>query len=178
MSATSIKTTKGVIPETQTKKQEFEKCYIVWNGAEYKEPEYHAYPVEVWAKDRNTAKMDAWGEIYDAEYIDLKARRASWNDRIKTKYGYESRESIERDEEQKQWRLVMSRFVERNPNKEVLIWSGEHGAFWRPKRSGYTKYEADAGVYSASDAWDAVSHCGIKKRITFIEVDSRKRIGI
>jgi hypothetical protein len=39
-----------------------------------------------------------------------------------------------------------------------LIWSIEHGAWWKPKRCGYTKHIKDAGRYSYQEArqivWD------------------------
>lgn len=33
-----------------------------------------------------------------------------------------------------------------------LIWSNEHGAWWRPHRCGYTKWLADAGRYTRAQA--------------------------
>ena len=33
-----------------------------------------------------------------------------------------------------------------------LIYSHEHGAWWRPRRLGYTSVLAEAGHYSAADA--------------------------
>lgn len=35
---------------------------------------------------------------------------------------------------------------------EYLIWSEEHGAWWRPARAGYTTSMAKAGRYTHKDA--------------------------
>lgn len=51
--------------------------------------------------------------------------------------------------------------------KDVLIWSSEHHAWWRPDRSGYTTFRSAAGRYSFEDAWEATSGCGPEKKITF-----------
>lgn len=52
---------------------------------------------------------------------------------------------------------------------DVMIWSAEHGAWWRPWASGYTNQSEDAGRWSFSDAFDMVAHCGPEKRI-FLEL--------
>lgn len=46
----------------------------------------------------------------------------------------------------------------------VLIWSGEHRAYWGPKRSGYYDRRG-AGWYDRSEAQDLTSHCGPEKKI-------------
>ena len=37
-----------------------------------------------------------------------------------------------------------------------LIWSEEHGAWWRPGRAGYTRSIREAGRYSLEEAGDIV----------------------
>jgi hypothetical protein len=37
-------------------------------------------------------------------------------------------------------------------NAEWLIWSDEHGAWWMPNASGYTRKLSDAGRYSLEQA--------------------------
>jgi hypothetical protein len=40
--------------------------------------------------------------------------------------------------------------------ERYLIWSFEHGAWWRPARMGYTRRLSEAGRYSAQEARDIV----------------------
>jgi hypothetical protein len=49
----------------------------------------------------------------------------------------------------------------------VLIWSGEHRAWWRPNCSGYTTEREMAGLYDLVDAWASTKHCGPEKQIMF-----------
>jgi hypothetical protein len=42
-------------------------------------------------------------------------------------------------------------------NDLFLIWSMEHGAWWRPGRVGYTEKLADAGQYSRAEACEIVA---------------------
>lgn len=37
---------------------------------------------------------------------------------------------------------------------KFLIWSNEHGAWWRPNSCGYTKDQSDAGQYDLQEATD------------------------
>ena len=37
-------------------------------------------------------------------------------------------------------------------NEEYLIWSIEHGAWWRANSNGYTKSRAKAGRYTLTEA--------------------------
>lgn len=62
---------------------------------------------------------------------------------------------------------------ERHRDREVRIWSGEHGLYWRPDRAGYTAHHAEAGVYLFQDAYQATAHCGREKRIQFEPVQAR-----
>lgn len=55
----------------------------------------------------------------------------------------------------------------------VRIWSGEHRAWWRPNRQGYTTWFQCAGVYEFEDAWHASAHCGPEKKITYEIADGR-----
>ena len=54
----------------------------------------------------------------------------------------------------------------------VRIWSGEHHAWWRENRCGYTTHKMEAGIYRFADAYDATAHCGPEKRIQL------QRVGI
>jgi hypothetical protein len=40
--------------------------------------------------------------------------------------------------------------------KPFLVWSEEHGAWWRPGRSGYTQSIREAGRYSLDEAAEIV----------------------
>ncbi len=53
-------------------------------------------------------------------------------------------------------------------DKEVYIFSRVHNSYWRPNRSGYTTKRMYAGIYPFVDAWNATSHCGPEKQITYI----------
>lgn len=52
--------------------------------------------------------------------------------------------------------------------KPVHIWSGEHGAWWRPEARGYTCDRTQAGVYAFEEAFRSTFHCGPEKRIAFV----------
>lgn len=57
---------------------------------------------------------------------------------------------------------------------EVRIWSGEHGAWWRPDNAGYTNNLLDAGKYRPKNAFEATRHCGPEKRIFFYVVTNSR----
>lgn len=42
-----------------------------------------------------------------------------------------------------------------------LIWSIEHGAWWKPRENGYTALRAEAGKYSLKDALRIVRSANI-----------------
>lgn len=44
---------------------------------------------------------------------------------------------------------------------DYLIWSHEHGAWWKPNSLGYTTNISRAGVYSRDDATDIVRRATI-----------------
>lgn len=46
---------------------------------------------------------------------------------------------------------------------EYLIWSIEHGAWWRPNRCGYTLRVQDAGRYTREDAAQIVKDANVIK---------------
>ena len=52
-------------------------------------------------------------------------------------------------------------------DKMVNIYSGEHGAYWRSNKMGYTYKLAEAGRYTLSDAIAASQHCGPEKQIKY-----------
>lgn len=47
----------------------------------------------------------------------------------------------------------------------VVIWSGEHHAYWRPGGEGYTTQFSAAGLYTMEDAEQWTSGCGPEKKI-------------
>lgn len=46
-------------------------------------------------------------------------------------------------------------------NEEWLIWSNEHGAWWRAGESGYTKSKQNAGRYSFEKACQIVERANM-----------------
>ena len=53
-----------------------------------------------------------------------------------------------------------------HPNDPVIIWSGEHGAYWR-SGEGYTIDPKDAAVFSWGEAGAALWRLGPEKQIQF-----------
>ncbi|CDO35795.1 hypothetical protein [Novosphingobium sp. KN65.2] len=62
-------------------------------------------------------------------------------------------------------RLLTEHTSVENRSDLVLIWSGEHHAYWRPEASGYTSRATKAGIYTREVAISLTSHCGPEKRI-------------
>jgi hypothetical protein len=46
-------------------------------------------------------------------------------------------------------------------DEPFVIWSFEHDAWWRPKRWGYTRELAEAGVYSAEESRSIVARANL-----------------
>lgn len=59
---------------------------------------------------------------------------------------------------------------------EYLIWSEEHGAWWRPARCGYTRSMKEAGRYSLKDAEEVTIAANLGE--TFCEVPVRVSLAI
>jgi hypothetical protein len=51
--------------------------------------------------------------------------------------------------------------------QKVNIYSGEHGAYYRPISRGYTWEKKEAGIYTLQEAYEATSHCCDKKQIEY-----------
>jgi hypothetical protein len=56
-------------------------------------------------------------------------------------------------------------------NKVVLIWSGEHHAWWRPGGVGYTEHRYLAGRWFYEAAVKTATGCGPEKKIYFMLAD-------
>lgn len=66
----------------------------------------------------------------------------------------------------------------KNPEKlanfnKVIIWSGQWKAWWRVNGSGYTDNIKLAGIWSISEAWKRVNHCGPEKHIVLQSIERR-----
>jgi hypothetical protein len=61
-------------------------------------------------------------------------------------------------------------------NPIVLIYSGEHRAYWRPDGAGYTTDRDSAGRWWLEDAVRHTSHCGPEKKIEFHRAARPERI--
>ncbi|MEK7125081.1 MAG: hypothetical protein AAB864_01665 [Patescibacteria group bacterium] len=59
-----------------------------------------------------------------------------------------------------------------SPKKEsenVLIWSGEHRAYWSPNHAGYTDSACHAGRYDRKEAERILAGCGPEKELAIRE---------
>ena len=75
-------------------------------------------------------------------------------------------------------RIVAAAIMQRGNDDEVLIWSGEHGAWWRAGGHGYTDYAMMAGVWPRAEAERQTRHCCPSKKIvleTLAEARSGRR---
>ncbi|MHB9879143.1 hypothetical protein ACSMXM_05715 [Pacificimonas sp. ICDLI1SI03] len=52
----------------------------------------------------------------------------------------------------------------------VLIWSGEHHAYWRPNSAGYCTDGLGAGLYSRAEAERIVRGCDAEKKVQIREI--------
>ena len=52
-------------------------------------------------------------------------------------------------------------------SKNVLIRSGEWGAYFRPNNMGFTDKSSDAGIFKFTDAFNSTMHCSAEKQISF-----------
>lgn len=55
-------------------------------------------------------------------------------------------------------------------SEKYLIWSEEHGGWWRPARWGYTQRMVEAGLYDATEAGDIVRGANMGRRFNEIAV--------
>jgi hypothetical protein len=62
-------------------------------------------------------------------------------------------------------------FMEACASLPVVIWSGEHGAYWRPEGAGYTTLSAEAGRWTLASAYFKTKHCGPEKAISYQPID-------
>jgi len=103
----------------------------------------------------------------DLEYKDVRVRRDKYADN----YEFEGRTLpyywIQEILENRRWKEKMQKLIADNPYQKVYIYSGEHGAYWGPNSCGYTNSPNNVGVYTIEDAWAAVGHVDISKRISF-----------
>jgi hypothetical protein len=56
-------------------------------------------------------------------------------------------------------------FLEKNKQRNVLIFSGQWDSFCRENQSGYTYNKSDAGIYTFEEAFNSTLHCGNEKQI-------------
>lgn len=57
----------------------------------------------------------------------------------------------------------------------VVIWSGEHRAYWRPVACGYTQELFADGLYMLEEVVRITSHCGPERRIAILDYKAPKR---
>lgn len=108
---------------------------------------------------------------YEYKLIDIRAKRQPGADLYLFEGESRVMGEIIRITEYRAWLKKMNDLIDANPNAKVKIWSGEKQAYWRENRCGYTDNSKDAGIYEIKEAWSAVSHVGIEKRISFQILD-------
>lgn len=129
----------------------------------------------IYAENSTKARQKYFSSVdsdFNYKFIDIRAKRERGADR----YAFEGESmvlgEIERINNYRKWHKDMAELLKNNAGAKVHIWSDEHGAYWRSNRCGYTTEKEQAGVYTIEDAWNAVSHVGIEKRISFQIIQS------
>lgn len=51
--------------------------------------------------------------------------------------------------------------------RHVMIWSGEHHAWWRPDGKGYTDLQREAWSVDFPTAYEETKHCGPEKKVSY-----------
>lgn len=69
-------------------------------------------------------------------------------------------------------RHAIKELAESFPNEMCLIYSKQHGAYWRENRAGYTLTPDDAGEYEISDAYEIVCACGSEKGLGIVRMQT------
>ena len=60
---------------------------------------------------------------------------------------------------------ILTDLKEKYPDKLCRIWSGQWSSWWLPNYQGYTDRLEHAGIYTVSEAYEAIYHCGIEKKV-------------
>ncbi len=149
------------------------RAYEAWTKSLIEEYPFQKHTVrilaEVGSKKRiGKAKMqflqDHRCDIGDDEsYLDVRVQRCRQSDIILFEGDFITKESafsrlLERDRKEK-----TKEFVEKNKGKQVYIYSGQWGAYWRTNNRGYTDQRDEAGIYDIEKAWDLISCNGPEK---------------
>jgi hypothetical protein len=56
---------------------------------------------------------------------------------------------------------------------KIVIWSSEHGRFWRKNAAGYSAALDSAGRWTLDEAKAQTEHCGPEKQITLLQIIDR-----
>lgn len=82
---------------------------------------------------------------YLAHAVEIVASNVSGTDRARFKI-HDCRSELQRLNDS------IDTSTEQDQEQRFLVWSNEHGAWWRSKRNGYTKIRSDAGRYTLLEA--------------------------
>ena len=120
----------------------------------------------VYAKNRNKAKAIHVKSMYDdATYITTLCICDKDYDVLLYENKREFRYNILNIIAYKQWRIELNDLKEKYPDKLCRIWSGQWSSWWLSNYQGYTNKLEHAGIYNVSEAYEAIYHCGIEKKI-------------